>query len=126
VAACAELVGGWAPEPAPRWVAAVPSLRTGELVPDLARRLASRLQLPFADVLERVADGPPQSAMRNSAQQVANVRGRFRVSAPPPPGPGLLVDDGRASGWSLAMVGAQLRRAGAGRVHPLVLTLTGA
>jgi ATP-dependent DNA helicase RecQ len=59
--------------------------------------------------------------MANSAQQVANVRGAFRVTADPPPGPCLLVDDVRFSGWTLAMVAGQLRRRGSGPVHPLAL-----
>jgi ATP-dependent DNA helicase RecQ len=52
---------------------------------------------------------------------VANVRGAFRVTADPPAGPGLLVDDIRFSGWTLAMTGGQLRRRGAGPVYPLAL-----
>ena len=64
--------------------------------------------------------------MANSAQQVANVRGQFRVAGQPPAQPGLLVDDLRLSGWTLATVGAQLRMAGGGPVFPLVLSLAGA
>jgi ATP-dependent DNA helicase RecQ len=124
--ACAELVRGWRPGPAPKWIAAIPSRRTGALVPDLARALAEALGLPFLDLLERTGDGPPQREMANSAQQVANVRGQFAVAQAPPAEPGLLVDDIRFSGWTLAMVGAQLRRAGAGPIHPLVVTLAGA
>ena len=104
----------------------MPSLRTGDLVPDFARRLAAALGLPYVDTLERTGDAPPQREMENSAQQVANVRGQFRVASAPPDGPGLIVDDIRYSGWTLATVGAQLRQAGAGPLHPLVLTLAGA
>jgi ATP-dependent DNA helicase RecQ len=127
VRGCADLVGRWDPGPAPVWVAGVPSRRTGDLVPGFARRLAAALGLEYVDALDRVGNGPPQAEMRNSAQQVANVRGQFRVVAPPPAGaPGLLVDDLRLSGWTLATVGAQLRMAGAGPVYPLVLSLAGA
>ena len=94
--------------------------------PASPQRLAAALGLPYAPVLERVGDNPPQREMANSAQQVANVRGEFRVTGAPPAGPGLLVDDVRYSGWTLAMVGAQLRMKGAGPVHPLVLSLAGA
>ena len=69
-----------------KWVAAIPSQRSGELVPGFARALAERLGLAYAPVLERVADGPPQREMANSHQQVANVRGRFAVTAAPPAG----------------------------------------
>ena len=120
VAAAAEVVRGWGV--GPRWIAAIPSHRTGELVPGFARALAERLGIVFAPVLERVADGPPQREMANSHQQVANVRGRFAVTAPPPAGPGLLVDDVRFSGWTLAMVAGQLRGKGADAVYPLALS----
>jgi ATP-dependent DNA helicase RecQ len=126
VEACVDLLDRWSPRPAPTWVTAVPSRRSGDLVPDLARRLAAALGLPYAEVLERTGDNPPQREMENSAQQVANVRGQFTVVAPPPGGPGLLVDDLRYSGWTLATVGAQLRMKGAGPLHPLVLSLAGA
>ena len=59
--------------------------------------------------------------MANAVQQAANVRGAFAVIATPPPGTGVLLDDRRSSGWTLAMVGGQLRRAGAERVVPLAL-----
>jgi ATP-dependent DNA helicase RecQ len=120
VEAAAEAVRTW--RPPIRWVAAVPSKRTGTLVPDFARRLAEALDLPFHPVLERVGDHPPQREMTNSVQQVANVRGEFAVTQGPPPDACLLVDDVRFSGWTLAMVAGQLRRKGSGPVHPLALS----
>jgi ATP-dependent DNA helicase RecQ len=120
VAAAAETVRTWRAPVA--WVAAVPSRRSGELVPDFARRLAVALDLPFHAVLERVGDNPPQREMANSAQQVANVRGEFAVVDSPPDTPCLLVDDVRFSGWTLAMVAGQLRRQGAAEVYPLALS----
>jgi ATP-dependent DNA helicase RecQ len=105
-----------------QWVAAVPSKRSGALVPDFAQRLAHALNLPFHDVLARVGDHPPQREMTNSVQQVANVRGEFAVTDPPPPGACLLVDDVRFSGWTLAMVAGQLRRKGANAVYPFALS----
>jgi ATP-dependent DNA helicase RecQ len=119
VDAAAETVRSWGAPVA--WVAAVPSRRSGELVPDFGRRLAERLGLPYAPVLERVGDSPPQREMANSQQQVANVRGQFAVTGERPEGPCLLVDDIRFSGWTLAMVGGQLRGRGGGPVYPLAL-----
>jgi ATP-dependent DNA helicase RecQ len=122
VQAAADIVRAWA-IPAD-WVAAVPSRRGGaaaDLVSDFARRLAGALGKPFEPLLERAEDRPPQREMANSAQQVANVRGAFRVVADAPPGACLLVDDVRFSGWTLAMVAGQLRRRGSGSVHPLAL-----
>nr|WP_245971751.1 RecQ family ATP-dependent DNA helicase [Solirubrobacter pauli] len=120
VAAAAEAVRVWSPPIA--YVTAVPSLRSGPLVPDFAARLAAALGLPFEPLLERVADNPPQREMANSAQQVANVRGAFKVVAAPPQSGALLVDDIRFSGWTLAMIAGQLRRQGATAVFPLALS----
>ena len=120
VEAAAEAVRTW--HPAIGFVTAVPSLRSGALVPDFAERLAAALGLPFESLLERVGDNPPQREMANSAQQVANVRGAFKVVAAPPTAGALLVDDIRFSGWTLAMIAGQLRRQGATAVYPFALS----
>jgi ATP-dependent DNA helicase RecQ len=99
------------------WVTIVPSVRLGNILD----RFADRLGVPFVPLVERVAERPPQREMANATQQTANVRGAFRVVAIPPPGTGVLLDDRRISGWTLAMVGGQLRRAGATRVVPVAL-----
>jgi ATP-dependent DNA helicase RecQ len=125
VSACARVVDQWGTEPFPEWVCAVPSLRQPALVPDFARRLAAALGLPCFELVARVGDGPPQREMENSSQQASNVRGQFEVVAAPPSSAGLLVDDLWFSGWTMATVGALLREAGAGPVHPLVLSLAG-
>jgi ATP-dependent DNA helicase RecQ len=79
------------------------------------------LGVPFVALIERASERPPQREMANAAQQAANVRGAFRVTGRPPGGTGVLLDDRRHSGWTLAMVGGQLRRAGADRVVPVAL-----
>ena len=99
------------------WVTCVPSVRLSDAV----ERLGRRLGVPFVRLVDRAAERPPQRDMANAAQQVANVRGAFRVVAAPPPGTGVLLDDRRMSGWTLAMVGGQLRRAGAARIVPVAL-----
>jgi ATP-dependent DNA helicase RecQ len=105
----------------PDWITVVPSRRTGRVLTELAGRLAGGCAIPRLELVARVDERPPQSEMANAVQQAANVRGAFRVLTAPPPGTGLLLDDRRGSGWTLAMVGGQLRRAGAERVVPLVL-----
>jgi ATP-dependent DNA helicase RecQ len=119
VAAAAEAVRSW--NVPIGWVTAVPSARSGELVPDLAQRLAAALGLEFLTVLARAQERPPQREMANAAQQVANVRGAFAVTGPVPAAAALLVDDLRFSGWTLAMLAGQLRQKGAGAVYPLAL-----
>jgi ATP-dependent DNA helicase RecQ len=103
------------------WVTSVPSARLGERIDGLAGRLAGELGIPHLQLIRRKADRPPQREMANAVQQAANVRGAFAVTARPPPGTGVLLDDRRHSGWTLAMVGGQLRRAGAERIIPLAL-----
>jgi ATP-dependent DNA helicase RecQ len=103
------------------WVTSVPSVRLGGTLAALAERIARELGVPYVELVQRKEPRPPQREMANAAQQAANVRGAFAVVATPPPGTGVLFDDSRHSGWTLAMVGGQLRLAGAERVLPLVL-----
>jgi ATP-dependent DNA helicase RecQ len=103
------------------WITVVPSVRLGDRMERLAQRLAGALGVPALALLERTEARSPQSEMANAVQQAANVRGAFRVTATPPPGVGVLLDDRRGSGWTLAMVGGQLRMAGAERIVPLAL-----
>jgi ATP-dependent DNA helicase RecQ len=99
----------------------VPSSRAPELVPGLARRLAEGLGLPFVDAVTRTREAPRQAEMENSAQQLRNVYGAFAVAGTVPEGPVLLVDDIHDSRWTLTVVGAALRAAGSGAVHPFTL-----
>jgi ATP-dependent DNA helicase RecQ len=106
---------------APAWVCGVPSARLGDTLDRLASRVATALGVPAAALVARTEDRPPQREMANAVQQAANVRGAFKVRGTPPPGTGILLDDRRISGWTLAMVGGQLRMAGADRIVPLAL-----
>jgi ATP-dependent DNA helicase RecQ len=103
------------------WVTHVPSARLGYVVDRTGERLAAALGVPHVPLVERTEPRPPQREMANAAQQAANVRGAFRVTDAPPPGAGVLLDDRRLSGWTLAMVAGQLRRAGATAVVPAAL-----
>jgi ATP-dependent DNA helicase RecQ len=90
-------------------------------LPRLAERVAGELRVPYLALVARKAERPPQREMANRVQQVANVRGAFTITSSPPPGTGVLLDDRRLSGWTIAVVGGQLREAGARAVIPLVL-----
>ena len=121
VAAAAEVVQGWGV--GPQWVAAIPSLRTGELVPGFARALAERLGIAFAPGARArrrrpaaARDGQLPPAGRQRARALRGHRRAARRA------PGLLVDDIRFSGWTLAMVAGQLRGKGAEAVYPLALS----
>jgi ATP-dependent DNA helicase RecQ len=124
VEAARALIAGW-PTGA-GWVTAVPSRRAPTLVHDFAARLAHALELPFKPVVGTRRDAPPQSQMENSAQQADNVDGVFAIdpSATPSPEPVLLIDDLRASGWTLTEVSALLLRNGSGPVYPFVLAVS--
>ena len=111
----------WRPEPAPAWVTCVPSMTHPDLVPDFAGRLASALGLELHEVVRKVAENQPQTAMRNSAQQVRNVWEAFEVPGAMPEGPVLLVDDLADSRWTLTVVARALLLEGSGPVHPFVL-----
>ena len=104
------------------WVTAVPSARLDAGVLDrLAAQVAAELGIPHLTLADRTGERPPQREMANAVQQAANVRGAFRITGTPPPGTGLLIDDRRLSGWTMAMVGGQLRKSGAAAVVPLAL-----
>ncbi len=122
VEACAEMIADWDPHPAPAWVAAIPSLRHPDLVPDFARRLAVRLGLPYADALEKISHSDRQRDMQNSAHQVQNLDGTLAVRREAIyRGPVLLVDDMVDSNWTFTVAGYLLRRAGVEAVLPLAL-----
>ncbi len=102
------------------WITCVPSLRSPVLVQDFAQRVAFRLQLPFVSCLARTRESKPQTAMRNSAQQIRNIQDVFRVTRPLA-GACLLIDDTVGSGWTLTLISALLREAGCRAVYPAVL-----
>lgn len=123
VEASADMIRGvWQPSPFPAWFTCVPSLRHPELVPDFAARLAVALGLPFRSALVKTRPTEEQKAMENSAHQLANVADSLSARAEHVlHGPVLLVDDITGSGWTMAVCGALLRRAGSGIVYPFAL-----
>jgi len=126
VEACLRLVREWNPQPAPAWVACIPSLRHPDLVPDFARRLAVTLNLPFDAVLEKTDNRPEQKTMANSTQQARNIDGSLAVAAKAlRNSPVLLVDDMVDSRWTLTVAAWLLHSHGTGEVFPLALALTG-
>ncbi len=124
VAACVKLLQTWAPQPAPTWVACIPSRRNPDLVPDFARRFAAAVNLPFHRVLERTDDRPEQKTMANSSRQAGNVDGSLAVRGVLPPGPVLLLDDMVDSRWTLTVAAYLLTTHGSGLVYPLALAST--
>ncbi|GAB2514589.1 RecQ family ATP-dependent DNA helicase [Microbulbifer agarilyticus] len=122
VASTADMIlNRWQPEEFPSWVCPVPSLNHPELVPDFARRLASALDLPYVEAIEKVRANQPQKGQQNGFHQCHNLDGAFRVCVPLPPGNVLLVDDVVDSRWTLTVLAALLQQAGGGKVYPVAL-----
>jgi len=117
-----RLLDRWAWQQPPTWVTFVPSRTRPALVGDLADQAARLLGVPVHAVAERLRPrARPQAELANSFHQYRNAHDAFALTGTVPQGPVLLVDDVRASGWTLTTLAAQLRHAGAGPVHPLVL-----
>ncbi|MFI1993159.1 RecQ family ATP-dependent DNA helicase [Actinoplanes sp. NPDC020271] len=134
-AAVVEVLKAWARgddawEQRPVGVVAVGSHRHPQLVHSLAEHIAQVGRLPLLGALPPVPSG--EAGFRgNSAQRVRALHDAFSV--PPQvraeieeaPGPLLLVDDLVDSGWTMALAGRVLRKAGAEAVLPLALAVAG-
>jgi len=126
VGACVKMVREWNPQPKPTWVTCIPSLRHPDLVPDLAKRLAAALSLPFHMVIAKTDNRPEQKTMANSTQQARNIDGSLALNGQPiPQGPVILVDDMVDSRWTLTVAAWLLRKSGSGEVWPMALSQTG-
>ena len=119
------LLDQWKPDPAPAWVACVPSLNRPAVVPEFARRLAEKLGIPFVEAVIKVRQNEPQREKNNRFHQCRNLDGVFEIRESISAESVLLVDDTVDSGWTLAVVGALLRKAGCRKVLPLALATTG-
>ena len=108
------------------WITTVPSVRLGDLLVELAARLADALGIAHVELLTRTG-GPARPSVRwpTPCSRPPTSAGRSRYELRRPPGTGLLLDDRRSSGWTLAMVGGQLREAGAERIVPVALGTLG-
>ena len=108
----------------------VASNRHPDLIGDLGARIAATGRLPLLGSVSyaRAAGG---AGPGNSAQRVRALHDAFAVPAALADhladidGPVLLVDDFIDSGWTVAIVGRLLRKAGAPDVYPFSLALAG-
>lgn len=125
VDAMAEMITKrWKPEPKPEWITCVPSLNHIELAPDFSKRLSIKLGIPFMNVVKKVKSNSQQKMMQNRFHQCNNLDGAFEIEKEIPITPVLLIDDIVDSGWTLTVISALLRQAGAGPVFPVVLAST--
>jgi ATP-dependent DNA helicase RecQ len=132
-AAVVEVLKAWAHgddrwERRPVGVVAVGSRRRPGLVGSIASHIANVGRLPLFGTLPstQAADARPAG---NSAQRVRALHDAFAISPDLADamssldGPILLVDDVVDSGWTMALAGRALRRAGAPAVLPLALAV---
>jgi ATP-dependent DNA helicase RecQ len=111
----------------PTWITWIPSSDPAReaLLAEVAGRVGALGTLPVLPLVRRVHGGPPQATLANAAHRCRNVWGAFALDeaavATTPPGPVLLLDDALDSGWTMTIVAALLRHAGAAAVLPFVL-----
>ncbi|MGB7449213.1 MAG: RecQ family ATP-dependent DNA helicase [Ornithinimicrobium sp.] len=129
VRGCVQVLTEWEWEQRPVGVVAVPSRTREVLVASLAEQISRIGRLPMLGTLDLVDGGPVGQAGGNSAFRLAGVWGKLEVGAAlthalsQVQGPVLLVDDRVDSRWTMAVAGAELRRAGATAVLPLALAV---
>lgn len=109
-------------------VTCIPSMRHPSLVPDFAQRLAQALNVPFEMMVHKTRQTEPQKNMENRFHQCQNLDGAFvidRAAYRHNSGSAvLLVDDVIDSAWTLTLVTALLKQAGAAAVYPFALATT--
>ncbi|ULG71505.1 phosphoribosyltransferase family protein [Macrococcus brunensis] len=108
-------------------VVAVLSVRRPDLVPELARHIASVHDIDYYTALTRTGAGARQQDMHNSVMQEHNVREHL-VLADSPSLTGrrlLLLDDLVSSRWTLTVAASLLKEAGATNVYPFALVNIG-
>lgn len=107
-------------------IVAVPSLRTKDLVPNFARKVARGLGIEYQEAIIKTVNSPKQNTQMNSAMQYENVVGTFDIDDTRIQGRKiLLVDDMVESKWTLTVISSELLKEGAGCVFPFVLTRIG-
>ena len=106
------------------WVTCIPSLNHKDLVPNFAKKVAQKLNLPFIEAISKVKQNEQQKMMQNSYHQAKNLDGVFEIIQINPK-PVLLIDDIIDSGWTISVVSVLLRQKGSGEVYPAALATTG-
>jgi ATP-dependent DNA helicase RecQ len=107
----------------------VGSNRRPQLVASIGERIAAIGRLPLLGTVDPVPGAASGVGRANCAQRVRAVHAAFRVrpelraQLETLTGPVLLVDDVVDSGWTMAIVGRQLREAGSPGVLPFALAL---
>lgn len=103
----------------------VPSLKRPRLVKDFAYRLASKLNLPCYDAIEKIIDTPEQKTLENSFYQCKNVMNGFGIKTDVGfLGNVLIIDDMVDSKWTFTYCTYLLKNGHADKVYPFALAKT--
>ncbi len=107
-------------------IVSVPPTKSGSLVEDFARRVASVLNIEYLPVMTKIRTTQEQKELKNRVQKEDNVKGAFHVQIPKAIANRvvLLIDDIYDSGYMLREVSRTLMKAGAGLVYPFTITRT--
>ena len=104
----------------------MPPTKSGLLVENFARQLATQVQKEYLPVVTKVRSTREQKYCTNRDQKVENVKGAFCVDSPESivGRTLLLIDDIYDSGYMVREVSRTLMQAGAKAVYPLTITRT--
>ncbi len=107
-------------------IVSVPPTKSGLLVENFARQLATQVQKEYLPVVTKVRSTREQKYCTNRDQKVENVKGAFCVDSPESivGRTLLLIDDIFDSGYMVREVSRTLMQAGAKAVYPLTITRT--
>lgn len=107
-------------------IISVPSTRSGSLVEDFARQVASELNIAYVPALIKICATREQKELSNWVQKKDNVKGAFQVQPPDAVTERtlLLIDDIYDSGYTMRETGRTLMKAGARMVYPFTITRT--
>lgn len=107
-------------------IVGVPSKRYPDFVRGFSKELATNLNIPYIDAIEKTAIGKEQKSINNSIHQQRNIEETIKIH---PEGifnkTILLTDDIINSGWSFTVIAAMLLKAGAKAVYPFAILSTG-
>lgn len=117
---CTEILAAYVQDNNIKYMTCVPSLRSN-IVKDFSLRLAERLHISFAEIIEKTT-AKPQKDMENSQFQCKNALDSFSIKNKMElTGNYLLIDDIVDSRWTITVCGYLLRKAGAEKVFPFTL-----
>ncbi len=107
-------------------IVSVPSTRSGSLVEDFAKQVASELNIAYLPALIKIRETREQKGLSNRVQKEDNVKGAFQVQPPDivTERTLLLIDDIYDSGCTLRETGRTLMKAGTRMIYPFTITRT--